>query len=177
MKKALLLAALAMTIVASMVSGTLAVYSQDIAPYDNNVVAKSFVLLSEGTQNFDADVLIAPTETVTLEFTVQNYDSGIRTEVPIDLSIDVAFADADAKTAISPLTATVSGGSGSAVITGSLTNGVGSFVITDELSDTTDVLLTYSIEINWPSSATDLDFAGSAFGTNVEVSVSGTQQT
>jgi len=157
-------------------AGTLAVYSQDLTPYDTNVVAKEFILLSEGTQGFDADVLIAPTETVTLVFTVQNFDGAVRTEVPIDVEIEVAFAAASGKSVIEPLTATLTGGSASAAISGSLTDGVGTFTITDALSDTADETLTFEIEIEWPDTADDIDFAGHDFATNVQVSVSGTQQ-
>jgi hypothetical protein len=176
MKKALLLTALIMTIVAAMVSGTLAVYTQDLTPYDTDVIAKEFVLLSDGTQNFDADVLIAPTETVTLIFTVQNFDGALRTEVPIDVDITVVFAAASGRDAIEPLTATLTGGNASAVIAGSLTDGVGTFTITDALSVAADETLTFEIEIEWPDTVDDIDFAGHDFATNVEVSVSGTQK-
>lgn len=171
MKKVLLLSALVLTIVASMVSGTLAVYQRTLTPYDNDVVAKDFVLVSEGTVNFDADVKIAPDEDVTMTFTVSNNDAGIRTEVPMDLTITVTFSGA---LPIEPLTATITGGSSSFAVTGSLTDGVGDFDITDALGATADETLTYEIAISWPDGgATDINYVDSI--TNVSVSVTGTQ--
>lgn len=175
MKKALLLSVLVLTIVASMVSGTLAVYARTLTPYSNDVVAKEFVLVSEGTTNFDADVMIAPTETVTMVFTVSNNDAGVRSEVAMDLDISVTFAAAAGKSVIVPLTATVTGGGSSATITGSLTGGVGTFAISDAMGFAADETLTYTITIAWPTGASDINYAGHDFGTNVEVSVTGTQ--
>jgi hypothetical protein len=177
MKKALLISALVLTIVASMVSGTLAVYTRTLTPYSNDVLAKEFRLVSVGTTNFDADVLIAPTENVDMVFTVSNTEAGVTSEVDMDLDITVTFAAAVGKSVIVPLTATVSGGSGTAVITGSLVNGVGVFTITDDdaFVASVDDTLTYTISIDWTSTATDTSYAGHTFGTNVAVSVTGTQ--
>jgi len=175
MKKALLISALVLTIVASMVSGTLAVYTRTLTPYSNDVVAKEFVLVSEGTVNFDADVLIAPTESVNMVFTVSNNAAGVRSEVAMDLDITVDFGAAAAKTAIAPLTATITGGGSTFAVTGSLTNGVGVFSIDDAMGFAADETLTYTIAIQWPSTATDINYAGHAYGTNVEVTVTGTQ--
>lgn len=178
MKKALLISALVLTIVASMVSGTLAVYTRTLLPYSNDVVAKEFILVSEGTDNFDADVLIAPTESVDMIFTVSNNAAGVTSEVDMDLGITVTFAASAGSTgAIVPLTATVTSDSGAAVITGILVNGVGVFTITDADAFVASVAdtLTYTISIDWESTATDTTYAGHDYSTNVAVSVTGTQ--
>lgn len=177
MKKALLISALVLTIVASMVSGTLAVYTRTLSPYSNDVVAKEFVLVSTGTTNFSGDVLIAPTETVNMVFTVSNNDAGVTSEVDMDLDITVTLAAAAGSTAIRPLTATVTGGGSSFTVTGTLTNGVGVFTITDDNAFAAAVAgtLTYTVAISWPSGSTDINYAGHAYGTNVAVSVTGTQ--
>ena len=174
MKKTLVLSALVLVIALSMVSGTLAVYTRTLAPYDGNVVAKEFILFSEGTVNFDADVLIAPDETVELVFTVANTDGILTSEVPMDLDISVDFAATTGKSIIEPLTATVLKGA-TVVSTGSLTDGAGTLTITDALGAPAAETLTFTIVIEWPSTADDTDYAGADFGTTATVTVTGTQ--
>ena len=177
MKKVLLVSALVLTIITSMVSGTLAIYNVNLGTVaSGSVIAKEFKLTAQGEADFTTNVLIAPTETVTMTFTVSNIDGAIVAEVPMDLDISVGFAAASGKSIIVPLTAEVKE-SGVVVSTGTLTNGAGTLSIVDELTDiTVGETKTYTVEITWPDTANDMDYAGSGFGTALTVTVAGTQQ-
>lgn len=185
MKKVLLVSALVMTIVASMVSGTLAVYNVGVATIATGpVVAKEFILTGEGEASFTTGVLIAPTEIVTMDFSVSNISS----EVPIDVTIAVDFAAIGVDNEIKPLIAVLKDGA-TVVATNSLTNGVGTLTF-DKLFDVTQdpdtnayagETKTYTVEITWQSEADsslfDNDYLGNGFGTTLTVSVEGTQHT
>lgn len=176
MKKLLLMSALVLTIVASMVSGTLAAYTVTLNPIaSGSAMAKNFKLTGEGEDNFTTDVLIAPSETIYMDFTVSNNDGSITSEVPMDLSISVTFAAATGKSIIVPLTAKVTTiDNATTLSTGSLTNGAGVLSVTDAFG-TTAATNTYRVAITWPSAAGDIAYAGHSFGTAVTVSVTGTQ--
>ena len=189
MKKVLLVSALVLTIVTSMVSGTLAVYNIKLATVaEGPVVAANFVLTGAGDTSFSTKLLIAPSETVSKVFTVSNMnaDGSIISEVSMDLVITVKFVAADGKDIIVPLTAvlknldgtiissdTTKGGTGI-----SLTNGAGTLGIADVLTNMDGETKTYIVDITWPDDAGLIDPALYAdHGTKLIVTVDGTQQT
>jgi len=178
MKKVLMISALVMMIVASMVSGTLALYTTTIAPFSGSVVAKEFVLLSAGNAAFSTDVKIAPSETKDKIFTVTNSNGTVTTEVNMSVNITLAFAGITAGKQIQPLTVEVYDGATlltSAAI-GTLTNGIGTLTINNvSLPANTATTKTYTVKFTWPSSVNDTAYAGNAFGTKLTVSVVGVQ--
>jgi len=163
-----------MTIVASMVSGTLAVYNAGVTDIaSGSVVAAEFKLTGEGKSDFTDDVLIAPGETVYMNFTVSNFDGAIISEVLMNLVITVDFVGN-----LVPLTAVLQSKDGVNISADTLADGEGSLTLTDELTTITDPGQTneYTVAITWPDTANDYDYAGSGFGTALTVTVEGTQQ-
>lgn len=181
MKKVLMISALVMMIVVSMVSGTLALYTTTVDPFSGSVVAKEFVLLSEGNVDFATDLGIAPSETQEKIFTVKNFSGTATTEVKMSVNITLGFAGKSINHQILPLTVEVYDDTtllASADI-GTLTNGIGTLTINNvSLPANTATTKTYTVKFTWPSATTgvvDTDFAGSAFGTILTVSVVGVQ--
>ena len=176
MKKTLVLVALVAVIATSIISGTLALYTTTIDDLaTGSVVAKEFILLENGSDTFETNVKIAPTETVTWAFSIKNYDGALVTETGMDLDIVVDVTAIAGKTAIAPLVVTVTNELDEVVGTKTGT-GVISFADVFEL-DADGQEHTYTVTINWPSDdSVDINYAGGDFGTAVAVTVTGTQK-
>lgn len=176
MKRILLTAAMILIVTTSIIAGTLAMYTTRI---DNlaigGVVAKEFVLTEGGTDTFAQNIKIAPNDTNTYKFSVKNYDGAIVSETAMSLSYDIAVQPTAGKTAIAPLTVIVKDEAGNqlgATVTGS---GTIQFADNFDLSETGQEKL-YTVIVNWPSdNAVDINYAGAGYGTDLKVSVTGTQ--
>lgn len=176
MKKILIISALVLTIVSSIVAGTLASYNVNIGEVaSGSVVAKAFKLTGAGLDSFQNNVLIAPTETKEMKFTVSNFDGSVVTETNMDVAITVDVTAQSGKQAIAPLTVVVKNESGAVVSQGSLANGVGTLTVADTFTANVQATKTYTVVINWPSTANDTQYAGAGFGNAIKVSVAGTQ--
>ena len=169
MKRVAFILILLLVMAGSVTAGTLAMYTTSI---DNlaqgSVVAKEFVFTGEGTDSFTHGVKIAPTETVNWQFNVKNYAGYIVTETDLYYKLTFNVHASEGKTAIAPLSVTVRNESGNVV--GSAT-GVGRFDILGAfpLSEIGQDQ-TYTVEVNWPSNdSIDIDYAGSAYGTTVNI--------
>jgi len=179
MKKVLLVSALVLVIATSMVSGTLAVYTLTIPTVaSGSVMAKNFILTGKGESDFKTNVLIAPKETVKMNFTVANSDGTTTAEVPMDLAISIKLGPDGVKPVITPLTVVVKKGGTVVATSGSIVNGVGTLTVADELTNIAagGESKTYTVEITWPDTASDTTFAGNTHGTALTVSVTGTQK-
>lgn len=176
MKKTLALIAMVLVIVGSVAAGTLAVYTttvDDLATGD--VVAKEFILLENGSDSFEQNVKIAPTETVSWQFGIKNNDGEKISETAMDVDITLDIAAAADKSAIAPLVVTVKNEGGSVVGT---QTGTGTITFADYFSDLGAQSRTYTVEVEWPSNDdVDYQYAGAGFGTAVAVTVQGTQAT
>ncbi|PKM63055.1 MAG: hypothetical protein CVU97_02165 [Firmicutes bacterium HGW-Firmicutes-21] len=176
MKKTLVITALVAVIAVSIISGTLALYTTTIDDLaTGSVVAKEFILLENGSDTFETNVKIAPTETVTWDFSIKNFDGAIVTETGMDLDIVVDITAVVGKSAISPLVVTVTNEFDEEVGT---QTGVGVISFTDSFElDEAGQTHTYTVTIVWPSDdAVDINYAGGDFGTAVAVTVTGTQK-
>lgn len=176
MKKTLAIFSLVLVIAVSVIAGTLAMYTTTI---DNlasgSVVAKEFVLLEDGTDTFAQNVKIAPAETKTWTFSVKNYNGSVVSETAMKLDVSVDISAAAGKSAIDPLIATVTNENGTVVGT---KTGTGTISFTDHfaLADAGQSH-TYTVTVNWPSNdSVDYNYAGSGFGTALNVRVTGTQE-
>lgn len=87
MKKALIILTLVLTIVTSLIAGTLATYTKTLTPVEGSVAAKVFYI--ENSETTIANVRLAPTESTQWTFFVVNYQDDIVTEVDMDLYITV----------------------------------------------------------------------------------------
>lgn len=176
MKKILLTAAMILTVTTSLIAGTLAMYTTKI---DNiatgSVVAKEFVLTEGSTDTFIQNVKIAPSETNTYKFSVKNYNGSIVSETAMNLSFNVAVQGTADKNTIAPLTVSVQDASGKQLGTTVTGSGTIQFADNFELSATGQEK-THTVVVNWPSNdAVDSTYIGAGFGTDVKVSVSGSQ--
>ncbi len=176
MKKTLVVTALVAVIAVSIISGTLAMYTTTIDNLaEGSVVAKEFILLENGSDTFENNVKIAPTEIVTWDFSIKNYDGVLVTETAMDLDIEVDVTAMTGKAAIAPLVVTVTDESNNVVGT---QTGTGLISFQDEfVLDVNGQDHTYTVTIEWPSNdAVDINYAGGDFGTAVAVTVTGTQK-
>jgi hypothetical protein len=180
MKKAIALFALVLCILAGLVSGSLALYTKEI---DNigtgSVLAKKFTLTAEGTEGYEDNVLIAPSETVTAAFTVSNYSGDYVTEVDMDLEIEITIGAATDKYAIPHITAALLDEEGNP-ITGavsSVSDGSGTITLTIDRAFEANVksTLAYKIALTWESHEDDIDFQGPNYGNKYSVKIIGTQ--
>jgi len=87
MKKTLFVLVLVLTIVSSLVAGTLATYTKTLEPMEGEVTAKQFYI--GATETAFADVKLAPSEETSWDFSVINYQGDVATEVDMDLNIVV----------------------------------------------------------------------------------------
>lgn len=176
MKRVLVIVALVLVLSASIIAGTLAMYTTSIDDLAaGSVVAKEFVMLESGTDSFTENVKIAPSETVNWQFGVQNYNGSTVSETAMDLDFDINVAAADGKSMIAPLVVTVTNGSGDVVGT---STGGGAIQFSDEFAlNAAGQDKTYTVSVEWPSDdAVDINYAGGNFGAAVTVSVTGTQK-
>jgi hypothetical protein len=176
MKKGLILTALVLMIATSLIAGTLANYTTTIdALASGSVVAKEFILLESGTDTFESDVKIAPTETETWSFAVKNYNGAVISETAMDLDYTISVSASDGKSAIEPLIVSVVDSTNAVVAT---RTGAGTMTFDSGFSlDAQGQEEVYTVVIEWPSNDTiDINYAGSGFGSTVSVSVTGMQE-
>jgi len=182
MKKVLLISALVMTIVASMVSGTLAVYNGSLdSDITGNVYAAKFKLIGEGKDGFNVEGLsIAPSDTdVVMKFSVSNFEGLTVSEVKMDIVIKVKLGQLLPDPAVAiPLTAVLTADL-AGITPVELIGGTGTLQIEDVLVDMDGETKYYTVTMAWPEeNPTDpIDpsvYAGQQ--TTVLVTVEGTQQ-
>jgi hypothetical protein len=173
-KKAVVIAALLLTIMSSILAGTLANYSVTLDHIaSGSVVGKEFIFTEDGTDTFKENLKIAPTEKVVWHFGVKNYDGSLVTETDLhyDLTFDVSAAPG--KSAIAPLIITIRDGSGKAV---NSVTGTGTIHVTGDFPQAAmGQSAGYDVEIYWPSTNDDIKYAGGGFGTSINVSATATQ--
>ncbi|PKM52562.1 MAG: sugar-binding protein [Firmicutes bacterium HGW-Firmicutes-7] len=169
MKKYIFILLLMLTIVSSMVAGTLAIYTTSIDNLaDGSVVAKEFIFVGEGTDTFQHGVKIAPLETVQWQFKIKNYENHVITETDLYYKIIFNINASSNKNAIEPLIVTVKD------LNGNIRNsvsGVGTLDVLDSFSlSENGQEKDYIVEIYWPDEGNaDTDYAGGNYGTSVNV--------
>ncbi len=176
MKKTLATIAIALVLTTSIIAGTLAMYTTAIDKLaEGSVVAKEFILTEGGTDTFVQNVKLSPSESGNWQFSVKNFSGSLVSETAMALDFNVTVRGADGKTAIAPLVITVSDENGRTV--GTVT-GSGSIQFDDEFAlSASGQEKVYTVNLSWPSNnSVDINYAGGSFGTEVEVSVTGTQK-
>ncbi|NLI94082.1 MAG: hypothetical protein GX434_18355 [Peptococcaceae bacterium] len=176
MKKILVLIALVLILSTSVIAGTLAMYTTKIDNLaEGSAIAKEFILLKGGTDTFTKNVKIAPGETVNWQFSVKNYNGTVVSETAMDLNCSINVTATDGKSAIAPLVVTVKNSAGTTV--GTVTTS-GQIQFADEFAlNASGQEKTYTVSVNWPGNGTnDASYAGANYGTDVKVSVTGTQK-
>ena len=176
MKRVLGIVTLALAVSTAIISGTLAMYTTEIdVMAQGSTVAKEFVLTEGGTDTFVENVKIAPSETLSWQFSVKNYEGDLVSETAMDLDIELDVLAANGKKVIEPLVITVENPTGDVVGT---VNSEGKIMITDEFAlNAQGQEKVYTVTVNWPSnSEVDINYAGADYGTALQVSVTGTQK-
>jgi hypothetical protein len=88
MKKALLISALILTIVSSLVAGTMATYTKTLDPIKGEVTAKQFFI--EKSETAFANVKLAPSEETQWNFSIVNFKDGVATDVTeVDMNLNI----------------------------------------------------------------------------------------
>jgi hypothetical protein len=88
-KKKLLLVLLALAIVTSLSAGTLAIYSKSVTAVDNKVQAKKFAFTANAAMTYVTEFSLAPKDSWSYTFDVDNYDKTGTAEVALDYTIAV----------------------------------------------------------------------------------------
>ncbi len=169
MKKAVLFLILMLIMVSSIVAGTLAMYTVSIDDLaEGSVVAKEFVFVGEGTDTFQQGIKIAPSETVTWQFKVKNYENHIISETAMYYKLSFNVLALAGKQAIEPLTVTVKNQNGQVV---NSVIGVGSFDVLGAFTlSVNGQEQAYVVEIHWSDDGNDdINYAGNNYGTKVNV--------
>ncbi len=169
MKKIIFILSLVLTMVSSIVAGTLAMYTASIDNVgEGSVVAKEFVFVGDGTDSFQHGIKIAPTETVQWQFRVKNYEDYVITETDLYYKLTFNVLALQGKAAIQPLTVAVKDSQGNVLksVTGTGTfDVIGSFPLSQAGQEDE-----YEVEIYWPDGgAEDINYAGNNYGTTVKV--------
>ncbi len=175
MKKAFVVLMLILAICSSLLAGTLASYTvtlDDMA--SGSVVGKEFIFLEDGTDTFQNDIKIAPTETITWQFAVKNFEGSLVTETDLyyDLTFDVM--PTPGKSAIEPLIIRIKDMGGTVIDT---VEGTGSVDVSGAFPlSATGQSASFTVEIFWPSNdEIDINYAGNNFGTTINVSAAASQ--
>ncbi len=95
-KKKLLLVLLALAIITSLSAGTLAIYAKTVTTVDNDVKAKKFVFTANAAKTYATNFTLAPKDSWSYTFTVNNYDDKATAEVALDYTIAVDDKEATA---------------------------------------------------------------------------------
>ncbi|MGI6453663.1 MAG: sugar-binding protein [Syntrophomonadaceae bacterium] len=175
MKKAFIILVLVLAMCSSLLAGTMANYTISLDNFaSGSVVGKEFIFLESGTDTFQDDIKIAPTETIIWQFAVKNYDGNLVTETDLYYNLAFDVIATPGKSAIDPLIIKIKDGAGTVVgtVQGTGTLDVeGSFPLSE-----TGQSASYTVEIYWPSNdETDINYAGHNFGTTINVSAAASQ--
>lgn len=175
MKRTITIISLIVAILFSIISGTLALYTITLPNIaEGSVIAKNFVLIGEGSDEFTTNVKIAPSETLYWDFTVSNHDNTATTETDMKIDVTVDVSAAEGKTAIAPLKVTVL--NAESEVLGTEVTGTGQITFSDYFEANDAQTYTYTVVINWPDTDNDVTYASPDYGTAIKVSVTGTQQ-
>ena len=181
MKKTISIIALVLAVTVSLIAGTMSYYYTEINDLaEGSVVAKEFILLESGSDNFEADVKIAPGEEIKWEFAVKNFNETAVSETAMDLDFTINLDATDGKGAIVPLQVWV----GDKGLTDQAVTGSGAIKFEDhfQLLTGNGQTKSFKVTVSWPwetlgenDSINDADYAGAGYGSTITVSVTGTQ--
>lgn len=182
MKKPLLIGALTLAIATSMVAGTLAVYNTSVDLADGTVSAKTFYVNATSIDSEAIAINLAPTESSTWAFNLNNASGGVASEVAIDATIEVTVPSEF--TAVGVEVALLNGDdSSSGYLVSTADDGTTTTYTFTKSSWAEEGVVTdsdYKLQFTWNDStvddSADTAFAGTQDG-SVTVKVTGTQHT
>jgi hypothetical protein len=157
-----------------MLAGSLGYYSLSLDLATGSVSAKEFIFLGEGTESFQTDALIAPSEKMSWPFKVKNYDQSAVTQTGLQYQLTITVTASKGKEAIEPLEVRILNSEGQ--VLNSLT-GIGVFTVNSSFPlQANGQFHDYSLEIRWPEKGSnDIGYAGRNYGNTITVSATATQ--
>ena len=178
MKKTLTIVALILAITVSLIAGTMSYYYTELEELaGGSVIAKEFILMGEKTQSKFFDVKIAPGEKVDLEFSVKNFDENATSETDMSISFKLELGANGNLKEITPLKIIeVKTDVWKPETLTADTNGV--YTDSSIFKANKSEIKTYIVTVEWPwetEGVKDIEFAGASDGSNLTVSVTGTQ--
>lgn len=174
MKRLIITSLLILAIITSMLAGSLGYYSLSLDLATGSVSAKEFIFLGEGTESFQTDALIAPSERLSWPFKVKNYDKSAVTQTGLQYQLTITVTATKGKNPIEPLEVRILNSEGQ--VLGSLT-GIGDFTINASFPQQANGQFhDYILEVSWPEEGNnDIGYAGRDFGNTIKVSATATQ--
>jgi len=170
----ILIGVLALFILATMVSGSLAIYQASINDIDDSFAAAKFVIDSDTNGGFFENILIvAPGDTVKSNFVIKNYTGSDITETDMKLDVTVTL-DSE----ITPLNMWLEDSNGNKLGNG-ITGGEGTITYDSKTAVFTANVakdVTYTVVCKWPEGTTsngDIKFQGKS--ASFSIKVTGTQ--
>ena len=153
MKKLLLIGVLVCAILASVVTGTLAVYQVSIEAESGDIIAKTFEFNGEGDADFSSVVKLAPGESTKFVFYAKNFTGSTASETPMTVKSDFD----------------ITGGNKAGLEVSVKTSVNGSTVSGNNITLPANVESTimYEITVTWPTNGTvneKTEFAGANLG-------------
>ncbi len=176
MKKALLILLLIAMVSVSILTGTFALYTSNIDEISGDIFAKQFAFSIEKSEDFVADVKIAPTESVFMNFGISNKDGNTVSEVPMDIELVATLESASGKNLIPNLKMELFDDNNNKIGVGQTANGSGSikFKTHFELS-ANEFTRNFKAKITWVSHDDDILYQGADFGNRIALKATATQ--
>lgn len=178
MKKILTISILILAIVTSLLAGTLSYYTTSLDLLEGSVTAKNFIFIRQHEKtSFTENTKIAPGETVRWPFKVMNHEGNVITETDLYYKLTVSIGAGQGQQAILPLQVTVKDQDGNEVAKIDKGNGsasfLGVFLLNNGQPQKQD--REYQVEIVWPHTDHDSQYAGSEYGSSITVTGFGSQ--
>ena len=180
MKKTLIMGALILSIVTSMIAGTLAIYSKTLAPITGEVTAKQFYIGTNET--YFPNIKLAPSEKTEWNFNVVNFkdnETDLVTEVDTDMTITLNVTAKDGKDSIDGLNVSIYDDNNNQLGTTIVKNGQMSFNIEKAFLANTKDTQSFKLVADWKNPLAgdiiDTQNAENSNSTLIAVTVTGTQ--
>ncbi|MEG2002393.1 MAG: hypothetical protein RR107_04765 [Clostridia bacterium] len=165
-------------ILASVVTGTLAVYQASIDEMTGDVVAKQFVIDANKTADYKTGLQIAPGEKLQFSMNVMNFKGGVTTETAMEIAATFDFAATANKKNLAPLKVTIVKTGDNGIVRQEKTARAGEKItFSDNVKQSVATTINYAVTIEWVTvdNATDTSFQGAAFGNDMNFTATGTQ--
>lgn len=188
MKKILLVGILIVAILASVVTGTLAVYSVSLDELSGDAIAKEFAFSADGYSDwYRQELAIAPTESIYMPFSLSNKSGNIISEVDMSVDVTISISTKEGKNPIIPLIYEIYSVSDKKSEIDEKLIDFGTLSLSEGERETSTKLSTYFpvtasgttayfvIKITWVDSENDNDYQGAGFGNTISVNARATQ--
>ncbi len=176
MKKTIFLSVMMIAVVCLAVSGTFAIFSQNVSIQSGNVLSKNLIFDIVGDQNFQNELKLESGSIVNLNFSTRNFKNQLVTDLRFDSKVEIAVVGAEQKKAIPTLSAKLFDENGKKLRDFFMKDGEGSVEISEyfgkEISSKN-----YVVQVEWKPSIDDEEYLKPEYGNIVLVNGVATQCT